>query len=195
MQYMHNASASLPVANTLPPKFNRQLQSPSKDYVQINPPAMYASPVPPPSQGTQSPSRSISRSYQQQQVSQSPTKSISSAGSRTSAMEEINGSDYVCMSGGTLTKKLQQEKGQSTGNLPATQVIYQRPPPVPPLKTNYTTPANELPQAQYSTAADKQIDAIAVAKKSVNLNHIASAGPATTTSPTPIAMAPGKGSK
>lgn len=199
MQYMHNASASLPVANTLPPKFNRQLQSPSKDYVQINPPAMYAnpSPIPPPSQGTQSPSRSIGRSYQQQQVSQSPTKSISSAGStRTAAMEEINGSDYVCMSGGTLTKKLQQEKG-STGNLPTTtQVIYQRPPPVPPLKTNYTTPANELPQAQYSTAADKQIaDAIAVAKKSVNLNKIASAGPATTTSPTPLAMGPGKGSK
>jgi hypothetical protein len=190
--YMHNASSSLPAANVLPPKFNRQLQSPSKDYVQINPPAMYAnqSPIPPPSQGTQSPSRSISRSYQHQ-VNQSPTKSISSAGSRA-AMEDINGSDYVCMSGGTLTKKLQQEKGQS---LPATQVIYQRPPPVPPLKTNYTTPANELPQAQYSTAADKQIDAIAVAKKSVNLNKIASVAPSTTTSPTPLAMAPGKGSK
>lgn len=197
--YMHNASSSLPVANNLPPKYNRQLQSPSKDYVQINPPAMYAnqSPIPPPpsaTQGTQSPSRSISRSYQQQ-VNQSPTKSISSSGSRA-AMEDINGSDYVCMSGGTLTKKLQQEKGQSVGsNLPASQVIYQRPPPVPPLKTNYTTPANELPQAQYSTAADKQIDAIAVAKKSVNLNKIASAAPSTTTSPTPLAVAPGKGSK
>lgn len=145
-----------------------------------------------------SPSRSISRSYNQ--ISQSPTKSIGSTGSRT-AMDDINGSDYVCMSGGTLTKKLQQGKGivqeqlqQSPTNLPSSQVIYQRPPPVPPLKTNYTTPANELPQAQYSTAANKQIDAIAVAKKSVNLHKFTATSPSTSPSPTQLAMAPGKGS-
>lgn len=199
--YLHHSSASLPAVSALPPKLGRpqqqqqQLQSPNKDYVQINPPPMYANQS---IQGAQSsPSRSISRSYNQ--ISQSPTKSIGSAGSKT-AMDEINGSDYVCMSGGTLTKKLQQGKGNgqqqqqsSPTNLPSSQVIYQRPPPVPPLKTNYTTPANELPQAQYSTAANKQIDAIAVAKQSVNLNKIASKSPSTTPSPTQLGMASGKG--
>jgi hypothetical protein len=116
-------------------------------------------------------------------------------------MDDINGSDYVCMSGGTLTKKLQQVKGNghpanvSTSPAPQTQVIYQRPPAVvPPLKTNYTTPANELPQAQYSTAANPQIDTIAAAKQSVNLNKIGSNSPSTTSSPTPPA-APPKGGK
>lgn len=144
-------------------------------------------------QGSQSsPSRSISRSYNQ--ISQSPTKSIGSTGSGSrTAMDDINGSDYVCMSGGTLTKKLQQGKGQSPTNLPSSQVIYQKPAPVPPLKTNYTTPAKNLPQAQYSTAANKQIDAIAVAKKSVNLQKFTATSPSTTPSPTQLAMAPGKG--
>lgn len=187
--YLHHSSASLPAVSALPPKLSRQqLQSPNKDYVQINPPVMYAN-----HQGAQSsPSRSISRSSYNQ-ISQSPTKSIGSTGSKT-AMDDINGSDYVCMSGGTLTKKLQQGKGnQSPTNLPSSQVIYQKPPPVPPLKTNYTTPANELPQAQYSTAANKQIDAIAVAKQSVNLNKIASSSQSTTPSPTQLAMSTGKG--
>lgn len=185
--YLHHASASLPVAGALPPKLNQrqQLQSPNKDYVQINPPPLYEN------QGTSSPSRSsLNRNFN---PSQSPTKSIGSVGSKTT-MDDINGSDYVCMSGGTLTKKLQQGKQQqSPTTLPSSQVIYQRPPPVPPLKTNYTTPANELPQAQYSTAANKQIDAIAVAKQSVNLNKIASKSPSTTPSPTQLGMVPGKG--
>lgn len=189
--YIHNASASLPAGSI---KNNRQqIQSPNKDYVQINPPAMYANPPPSVAQqaiALSSPSRASNRSFH------SPTKSIGSAGSRT-AMDDINGSDYVCMSGGTLTKKLQQGKGQSPVNVqssasPTTQpqVIYQRPQPVPPLKTNYTTPANELPQAQYSTAADPQIDTIAAAKQSVNLSKIGSNSPSTTSSPTPPAGPP-----
>lgn len=179
--YHHAASSSLPATNM---KSRQQIQSPSKDYVQINPPAMYAIQQPP-AVAQSSPSRLSNRSFQ------SPTKSIGSAGSRT-AMDDINGSDYVCMSGGTLTKKLQQQaKGNGLPvNAPTTatskpQVIYQRPPAVPPLKTNYTTPANELPQAQYSTAADPQIDTIAAAKQSVNLNKIGSNSPSTTSSPTP----------
>lgn len=192
--YFHGASASLP-GNV---KINRQqIQSPNKDYVQINPPAMYANQphVAPAAVPHSSPSRASNRSFQ------SPTKSIGSAGSRT-AMDDINGSDYVCMTGGTLTKKMEQVKGNdqvtNTPSLPAsqTQVIYQKPPAVvPPLKTNYTTPANELPQAQYSTAANPQIDTIAAAKQSVNLNKIASNSPSTTSSPTPPAAPPKGGEK
>lgn len=189
----HNASASLPASsNNLPPKnMNRaasiqhQRQSANKDYVQINPPANFAN-----QSQNSSPSRSMSRPYNHS----SPTKSIGSAGSRP-AMEEINGSDYVCMSGGTLTKKLQQVK-VIPGQIQQQQTLHQKPPAVPPianidLKMNYVTPANELPQAQYSTAADQQIDAIAVAKQSVNFNNLSNSP--TAVSPTPSNLSAGSG--
>lgn len=112
-------------------------------------------------------------------------------------MEEINGSDYVCMSGGTLTKKLQQVKvmpNQVQQLVP--QNAHQKPPAIPPitnidLKMNYVTPANELPQAQYSTAANQQIDAIAVAKQSVNFNNLSNSP--TAVSPTPSNLSAGSG--
>lgn len=108
-------------------------------------------------------------------------------------MEEINGSDYVCMSGGTLTKKLQQVKVMPNQQ---PQVVFQKPPVAPPLtnidlKMNYVTPANELPQAQYSTAANQQIDAIAVAKQSVNFTNLSNSP--TAVSPTPSNLSAGSG--
>lgn len=205
----------MPAQKTLPPKSilqhqqqqqQKHIQSPSKDYVQINPPVSYSTQIQQHSQSS-SPSKSLSRSYSHS----SPTKSIGSAGSRT-AIDDINGSDYVCMNSGTLSKKLQQTNNNNSNNnsnntngkppanqLPASQVVYQRSPVVPPLtnidlKTNYTTPANELPQAQYSTAADQQIDAIAAAKQSVNLNKISNSPVnKTTSSPTPSTGSSGKG--
>lgn len=193
----HNASASFPAtSNNLPPKtLNRagslqhQRQSDNKDYVQINPPTNFAS-----QSQNSSPSRSMNRPYNHS----SPTKSIGSTGSRP-AMEEINGSDYVCMSGGTLTKKLQQVKvvpGQILSQQQQPQVVnHQKPPALPlaniDLKMNYVTPANELPQAQYSTAANKQIDAIAAAKQSVNFNNLSNSP--TAVSPTPSNLSAGSG--
>ncbi|KAL7025875.1 hypothetical protein ACKWTF_013672 [Chironomus riparius] len=178
----HSASASLPAQKSLPPKTILQhqqqlkiIQSPNKDYVQINPPINYSNQIQQQQQQhpqSSSPSKSLTRSYQHS----SPTKSIGSAGSRT-AMDDINGSDYVCMNSGTLSKKLQ---GSTNGN---------------DLKTNYTTPANELPQAQYSTAANQQIDSIAAAKQSVNLNKISSTSSSPvnkTSSPTPSIGSSGK---
>lgn len=178
------------------------IQSPNKDYVQINPPINYSNQIQQQQQQQQppqssSPSKSLTRSYQHS----SPTKSIGSAGSRT-AMDDINGSDYVCMNSGTLSKKLQgSNNGKQSGSnqIPASQVVIQRSPVIPPLsnidlKTNYTTPANELPQAQYSTAANQQIDSIAAAKQSVNLNKISSSSPVNkTSSPTPSIGSSGKG--
>lgn len=221
----HMASSSLPVQHSLPPKFMaqsqphhhhqqqslRNIQSPSKDYVQINPPQnIYVSAGQQQQQSqNSSPSRSLNRAYSHQ----SPTKSIGSAGSRSALnTDDINGSDYVCMSGGTLTKKLQQVNSSTCNNtagnqqnqVSTTQVVFQRPPPVVPpltnisLKTNYTTPANELPQAQYSTEADQQIDAIAVAKQSVNLNKISNSptinksSSSSSSSPTPSTTGSGK---
>jgi hypothetical protein len=113
-------------------------------------------------------------------------------------MEEINGSDYVCMSGGTLSKKLQQVKPPPPGQIMMQQpqhAVPLKPPAVPPLtnievKMNYVTPANELPQAQYSTAANQQIDAIAEAKRSVNFNNLSNS-PAV--SPTPSNLSAGSG--
>lgn len=164
-----------------------QRQVASKDYVQINPPAGFAN-----QSQNSSPSRSINRPYNHS----SPTKSIGSTGSRP-AMEEINGSDYVCMSGGTLTKKLQQVKvmpNQVQQLQPQNAPL--KPPAIPPianidLKMNYVTPANELPQAQYSTAANQQIDAIAVAKQSVNFNNLSNSP--TAVSPTPSNLSAGSG--
>lgn len=102
------------------------------------------------------------------------------------------------MSGGTLTKKLQQVKivpGQIQHQQQQPQVVFQqKPPAVPPhidLKMNYVTPANELPQAQYSTAANQQIDAIAVAKQSVNFNNLSNSP--TAVSPTPSNLSAGSG--
>lgn len=166
-----------------------QRQSASKDYVQINPPVNFAN-----QSQNSSPSRSMGRPYNHS----SPTKSIGSTGSRP-AMEEINGSDYVCMSGGTLTKKLQQVKvvpGQVGQAQQQPQAVFQKPPAIPPLsnidlKMNYVTPANELPQAQYSTAANQQIDAIAVAKQSVNFNNLSNSP--TAVSPTPSNLSAGSG--
>lgn len=193
----HNSSASLPApSNHLPPNnmaragsIQHQRQSASKDYVQINPPVNFAN-----QSQNSSPSRSMGRPYNHS----SPTKSIGSTGSRP-AMEEINGSDYVCMSGGTLTKKLQQVKvvpGQVGQAQQQPQVVFQKPPAIPPLsnidlKMNYVTPANELPQAQYSTAANQQIDAIAVAKQSVNFNNLSNSP--TAVSPTPSNLSAGSG--
>lgn len=184
----HNASASLPAQNSLPPKnmvrSGSVQQQRQQDYVQITAPASFQN-----QSQNSSPSRSLNRPYG------SPTKSISSNSSRP-AMEEINGSDYVCMSGGTLTKKLQQVKpGQIMQQQQPPQVANQKPPAAPPLanidlKMNYVTPANELPQAQYSTAANQQIDAIAVAKKSVNFNNLSNS-PAV--SPTPSNLSAGSG--
>ncbi|CRK94503.1 CLUMA_CG008008, isoform A [Clunio marinus] len=193
----HDASASLPASsNNLPQKaMNRtgsvqqQRQPINKDYVQINPPINFQN-----HSQNSSPSRSLNRPYS------SPTKSIGSTGSRPT-LEEINGSDYVCMSGGTLTKKLQQVKvppqpGQQQQQLQQPQVVFQKPPAIPPLanidlKMNYVTPANELPQAQYSTAANQQIDAIAVAKQSVNFNNLSNSP--TAVSPTPSNLSAGSG--
>lgn len=190
----HNASASLPAqSSNLPPNnLNRagsiqhQRQSANKDYVQINAPVNFAN-----QSQNSSPSRSMSRPYNHS----SPTKSIGSTGSRP-AMEEINGSDYVCMSGGTLTKKLQQVKVMPSHMQQQPQFAQQKPPAVPPLanidlKMNYVTPANELPQAQYSTAANQQIDAIAVAKQSVNFNNLSNSP--TAVSPTPSNLSAGSG--
>lgn len=187
----HNSSASLPApTNNLPPKnmvragsIQHQRQQASKDYVQINAPTGFAT-----QSQNSSPSRSMSRPFNHS----SPTKSISSTGSRP-AMEEINGSDYVCMSGGTLTKKLQQVKVMPNQQ---PQVVFQKPPVAPPLtnidlKMNYVTPANELPQAQYSTAANQQIDAIAVAKQSVNFTNLSNSP--TAVSPTPSNLSAGSG--
>lgn len=186
----HNASASLPVqSNNLPPKnmtragsIQHQRQSSNKDYVQISAPPNFSN-----HSQHSSPSRSMSRPYNHS----SPTKSIGSTGSRP-AMDEINGSDYVCMSGGTLTKKLQQVQAPQKQQ----PVNYQKPPPIPPLvnidlKMNYVTPANELPQAQYSTAANQKIDAIAVAKQSVNFNNLSNSP--TAVSPTPSNLSAGSG--
>ena len=189
----HNSSASLPAqSNNIPPKnLNRagsiqhQRQSANKDYVQINAPVNFAN-----QSQNSSPSRSMNRPYNHS----SPTKSIGSTGSRP-AMEEINGSDYVCMSGGTLTKKLQQVKVMPN-HMQQPQTALSKPPVVPPLanidlKMNYVTPANELPQAQYSTSADQQIDAIAVAKQSVNFNNLSNSP--TAVSPTPSNLSAGSG--
>lgn len=186
----HNSSASLPAQmSNLPAKnLNRagsiqhQRHSANKDYVQITAPVNFA---------TQSQNSSLTRSYNHS----SPTKSIGSSGSRP-AMEEINGSDYVCMSGGTLTKKLQQVNVMPNHAQQQPQIAHQKPPPIPPLanidlKMNYVTPANELPQAQYSTAADQQIDAIAVAKQSVNFNNLSNSP--TAVSPTPSNLSAGSG--
>jgi LIM domain-containing protein len=191
----HNSSASLPAQMNNPPAMNmnragsiqHQRQQPSKDYVQINAPAGFQN-----QSQNSSPSRSMNRLYNNHG---SPTKSNISR----PAMEEINGSDYVCMSGGTLTKKLQQVKitpGQIMQQTQQPQVVSQKPPPVLPianidLKMNYVTPANELPQAQYSTAADQQIDAIAVAKQSVNFNNLSNSP--TAVSPTPSNLSTGSG--
>jgi hypothetical protein len=178
----HNATASLPAQNSLPPK--RVMQQRQQDYVQITAPAGFQNP----SQNS-SPSRSLNRPYA------SPTKSISSNSSRP-AMEEINGSDYVCMSGGTLSKKLQQVKPPMPVMQQTQPAVPMKPPAmVPPLtnidlKMNYVTPANELPQAQYSTAANQQIDAIAEAKRSVNFNNLSNS-PAV--SPTPSNLSAGSG--
>lgn len=114
-------------------------------------------------------------------------------------MDEINGSDYVCMSGGTLTKKLQQDKavpGQIQYQQQQPQMLQPKPPPIAPLanidlKMNYVTPANELPQAQYSTAANQRIDAIAAAKQSVNFNNLSNSP--TAVSPTPSNLSAGSG--
>lgn len=217
----HSASASLPAQKNLPSKTILQqqqkfIQSPNKDYVQINPPVSYSIQQHQAQEQTQhvqhaaqssSPSKFLNRSYHHS----SPTKSIGSAGSRT-AMDDINGSDYVCMNSGTLSKKLQQvantnnntninngnTKQSISNQIPTSQVVYQRSPVIPPLtnidlKTNYTTPANELPQAQYSTAANQQIDAIAAAKQSVNLNKISNSPVNKTSSPTPSTGSSGKG--
>jgi hypothetical protein len=150
----------------------------NKDYVQINPPAH----------------------LNQFNPHASPTKSFSAR----PTMEEINGSDYVCMSGGTLTKKLQQVSNPLPPPPPPQQYSSQivqltakneKSPVAPPidLKTNYTTPANELPQAQYSTSANQQTaDAIAAAKQSVNINNLSSNSPATV-SPTPSNLSSGSG--
>lgn len=163
----HNASASLPntVANL------------NKDYVQINPPTV---------QG---------RSYNPHG---SPSKSFSAI----PAMEEINGSDYVCMSGGSLSKKLQQTKQPavvmqqqpSEESSPQLPVKNEKSPVANiDLKTNYTTPANELPQAQYVTSANKQQpDTIAQAKQSVSINSLSSNSPAAV-SPTPSNLSSGSG--
>lgn len=191
----HNSSVSLPAqSNNLPPKnlsragsIQYQRQSVNKDYVQINAPVNFAS-----QSQNSSPSRLISRPYSHS----SPTKSIGSTGSRP-AMEEINGSDYVCMSGGTLTKKLQQVNVMPNHiQQLQPQNAPQKPPAIPPLanidlKMNYVTPANELPQAQYSTAANQQIDAIAVAKQSVNFNNLSNSP--TAVSPTPSNLSAGSG--
>lgn len=188
----HASSSSLPVSNSVPPKvvnrsFNIQQQTANNDYIQVSAPMNFANQL-----QNASPSRSISRPYNHS----SPTKSVGSIGSRP-AMEEINGSDYVCMSGGTLTKKLQQVKSlpNQSVSYQQPQVIYQKPPPIPPLsninlKTNYVTPANELPQAQYSTAANHSVDAIAVAKQSVNFNALSNSP---TVSPTPSNVSAGSG--
>lgn len=108
-------------------------------------------------------------------------------------MEEINGSDYVCMSGGTLTKKLQQ-----VNSMPNQVQLIPKPPAIPPnidLKMNYVTPANELPQAQYSTAADQQVDAIAVAKQSVNFNNLSNSPSAVSPTPSNLSAGSGKSKK
>jgi hypothetical protein len=193
----HNSSASLPAQMNNPPPMNmnragsiqHQRQQASKDYVQINAPVGFQN-----QSQNSSPSRSMNHPYNHG----SPTKSIASNVSRP-AMEEINGSDYVCMNSGTLTKKLQQVKimpGQVMQQTQQSQAVFQKPPPIPPLtnidlKMNYVTPANELPQAQYSTAANQQIDAIAVAKQSVNFNNLSNSP--TAVSPTPSNLSAGSG--
>lgn len=131
----------------------------------------------------------------------SPSKSFSAI----PALEEINGSDYVCMSGGTLSKKLQQTKGPVTVmEQQQQQQMCEQAPQLPvknekspvaniDLKTNYTTPANELPQAQYVTSANKQQpDTIAQAKQSVSINSLSSNSPAAV-SPTPSNLSSGSG--
>lgn len=166
----HHASASLPNTNA----------NMNKDYVQINPPAVQGRPY---------------------NLHGSPSKSFSAI----PAMEEINGSDYVCMSGGTLSKKLQQTKVPSGAIAGIEQLTPQNAPPQLPvknekspvanidLKTNYTTPANELPQAQYVTSANKQQpDTIAQAKQSVSINSLSSNSPAAV-SPTPSNLSSGSG--
>jgi len=186
----HSASSSLPAQQSLPPKtMNRQQQQQqqqqqaiNKDYVQI---ASFPNSNNNTNPQSASPSRSLNRPYS------SPTKSI---GSQRPVMEEINGSDYVCMSGGTLTKKLQQAM-PAQQQQQQQQVVFQKSPPVPPLaninlNTNYVTPANELPKAQYSTAANQSIDAIAVAKQSVNFTNLSNS-PAV--SPTPSNVSAGSG--
>lgn len=154
----------------------------NKDYVQINPPAHL---------------------NHQFNPHASPTKSFSGR----PTMDEINGSDYVCMSGGTLSKKLQQvsnplppppppqQQQQYSSQIVQLTAKNEKSPVAPPidLKTNYTTPANELPQAQYSTSANQQTaDAIAAAKQSVNINNLSSNSPATV-SPTPSNLSSGSG--
>lgn len=167
----HNASASLP--NTA--------VNMNKDYVQINPPSAQGRPY---------------------NIHGSPSKSFSAI----PQMEEINNSDYVCMSGGTLSKKLHQTKAPVALELQQQQMpeMPVTPPQLPvknekspvaniDLKTNYTTPANELPQAQYVTSANKQApDTIAQAKQSVSINSLSSNSPAAV-SPTPSNLSSGSG--
>ncbi|CAO1424332.1 unnamed protein product [Diamesa serratosioi] len=192
----HMSSASLPTLQhpAIPQKASTRSLNQSKDYVQLNTPLN----LPNPSQNA-SPSRSIG-----QFSHSSPTKSLSGLSAGRPHMEEINGSDYVCMSGGTLTKKLQQVK--SIPNPIANMQIYEQamPPQAygqkpqmaqpfqPPINliNSYTTPANELPRAQYSTAAKIENDAIAAAKQSVNLNNLQNSP---TVSPTPSNLSNGSG--
>lgn len=193
------SSASLPTLQhpAIPQKASTRSLNQSKDYVQLSTPLN----LPNPSQ-VASPSRSIGKSSFSHS---SPTKSLSGVSAGRPHMEEINSSDYVCMSGGTLTKKLQQVK--SVPNPIANMQIYEQamPPPqvygqkpqmaqpfVPPINliNSYTTPANELPRAQYSTAAKIENDAIAAAKQSVNLNNLQNSP---TVSPTPSNLSNGSG--
>lgn len=185
----HMSSASLPTLQhpAIPQKSSTRSLNQSKDYVQLNTPLNL-----PNSSQIASPSRSIG-----QFSHSSPTKSLSGVSAGRPHMEEINGSDYVCMSGGTLTKKLQQVK--SIPNPIANMQIYEQamPPQMaqpfqPPINliNSYTTPANELPRAQYSTAAKIENDAIAAAKQSVNLNNLQNSP---TVSPTPSNLSNGSG--
>lgn len=127
----HVASSSLPntkVLSGVRHYAQQQNMSDISNYVPVNTPpnlpnvqGQQQQQMPAASQLPQrsSPQRVSSKPYSHA----SPTKSISTAPTRPQ-MEEINGSDYVCMSGGTLTKKLAMIQTQ-----PPPQIIAPKPRP------------------------------------------------------------------
>jgi hypothetical protein len=112
----HMASQSLPNTKAISGirSANYQQLQDTSNYVPVStPPSL-------PQNQRSSPQRSIPKNY----VHSSPTKTQNS--SARPQMEEINGSDYVCMAGGTLTKKLQQAQSVT---LPPPKILAPKPRP------------------------------------------------------------------
>lgn len=170
----HQATSSLPNSMHQRGMPTRAQVDMNPQYVQLNTPINL-----PNSAGAQqaSPARSMTKHY----AHASPTRAVSRP-----YTEEINGSDYVCMSGGTLTKKLQQVKLQQ--HLPLAplqaQIIL---PPKNQLQPSMATAVSVIhsiandTQPQYTSPPSVEPKTASV--NAINLNSLSQNSPAI--SPTP----------